>query len=73
MGGFLGLLETLMKVGWPLLKNFLQPSAKSVLIPLGLGLTAATAAAGDTEIHKKNDLLRNDSNIKMKKWKLSWK
>ena len=52
MGGFLGLLETLMKVGWPLLKNFLQPSAKSVLIPLGLGLTAATAAAaGDTEIH----------------------
>ena len=36
-----------MPVAW----NLLKPLAKSVLIPLGL--TAAAAAATDTDIHKK--------------------
>ena len=43
------------------MKNVLQPSAKSVLIPLGL---IAAASAVDAAIHKKNLRLR-DSNIKM--------
>ena len=32
-----------MKVGLPLMKNVLQPLAKSVLIPLGLTTTAENA------------------------------
>ena len=49
-GGFLGkLLGPLLKTGSPL-KNVIKPSAKSVLIPLGL--TAATSAA-DAGIQKK--------------------
>ena len=51
-GGFLGrLLGTLLKTGLPLIKNVINPLAKSVLIPLGL--TAATSAA-DAGIHKKS-------------------
>ena len=47
--GFLGrLLGPLMKVGLSLMKNVLTPSAKNVLIPLGL-----TALAIDSGIHKK--------------------
>ena len=43
-GGFLGrLLGPLLKTGLSLLKNVIEPLAKSVLIPLGL--TAAVAAA----------------------------
>ena len=49
--GFLGrLLGPLLKTELPLMKNIIQPLAKSVLIPLEL--TVASAAA-DAEIHKK--------------------
>ena len=49
-GGFLGkLLGPLLRTGLPLMKNVIQPLAKSVLIPLAL--TAASAA--DAGIHKK--------------------
>ena len=49
--GFLGrLLGRFLKTGLPLIKNVIQPLAKSVLIPLGL--TAATSAA-DAGKHKK--------------------
>ena len=51
-GGFLGrLLGPIPKTGLLLMKNVIQPLAKSVLIPLGL--TAATSAV-DAVIHKKN-------------------
>ena len=50
-GGFLGrLLGLLLKAGLPLIKNVLQPLAKSVLISLGLTKAASAADAG---IHKK--------------------
>ena len=50
-GGFLGrLLRQLLKTELPLMKNVIQPLAKSVLIPLGL---TAAASAADTGIHKK--------------------
>ena len=50
-GGFLGrLLGLLFKAGLPLMKNVIKPSAKSVLIPLGL---TAAASAADAGIHKK--------------------
>ena len=49
-GGFLGrLLGSLLKTGLSLIKNVIKPLAKSVLIPLALGLTAAA----DAGIHKK--------------------
>ena len=48
-GGILGrLLGPLLKTGLLLMKNVIQPLAKSVLIPLGL--TAAVSAA-DVGIH----------------------
>ena len=51
-GGFLGrLLDLLLKTGLPLIKNIINPLAKSVLIPLGL---SAAASAADVGIHKKN-------------------
>ena len=44
-GGFLGrLLGPLLKTGLPLIKNVINPLAKSVLIPLGLTAGAASAA-----------------------------
>ena len=47
-GGFLGrLLGPVLKTGLPLIKNVIKPSAKNVLIPLGL------TAAADAGIHKK--------------------
>ena len=50
-GGFLGrLLGSLLKTGFPLMKNVLRPLAKSVRIPLGL---TAAASATDAAIHKK--------------------
>ena len=50
-GGFLGrLLGPLLKTGLTLMKNVIQPLAKSVLIPLGL----TAAAAVDAGINKKN-------------------
>ena len=50
-GGFLGrLLGPLLETGLPLSKNVLKPSAKSVLIPLGL---TATASRTDAAIYKK--------------------
>ena len=49
-GGVLGrLLGLLLKTGLPLMKNVLNPLAKSILIPLGLTAASATDAA----IHKK--------------------
>ena len=49
LGGFLSrLVGPLLKTGLPLIKNLIEPLAKSVLIPLGL-----TAAAADAGIHKK--------------------
>ena len=49
--GSLGrLLGPLLKTGFPLMKNVIQPLAKSVLIPLGL---TASASAADAGIHKK--------------------
>ena len=48
--GFLGkLLGPLLKTGVLLIRNVLKPSAKSVLVPLGL---TAAASATDTAIHK---------------------
>ena len=50
-GGFFGrLLGPLLKTGLPLIKNVIKPSAKSVLIPLGLN---ATGSAADAGIHQK--------------------
>ena len=50
-GGFLGrLLGPFLKTGLPLMKNVIKPSAKSVLIPLGL---SAAASAADAGVHKK--------------------
>ena len=50
-GGFLGkLLGPLVKTGLPLIKNVIEPLAKSVLIPLRL---AAAATAADAGIHKR--------------------
>ena len=44
--GFLGrLLGPLIKTGLPLIKNVINPLAKSVLIPVGL---TAAASAADT-------------------------
>ena len=43
------LLNTLLKIGLPFLKNVIKPLAKTVLVPLVL--TAATSAA-DAGIHK---------------------
>ena len=51
LGGFLGrVLGPLLKTGLPLMKNFIKPLAKSVLIPLGL---TAAASAADAGIQKK--------------------
>ena len=51
LGGFLGrLLGLLLRAGLLLMKNVIQPLAKSVLIPLGL---TAAASAADPAIHKK--------------------
>ena len=50
-GGFLGrLLGPLLKTALPLIKNVVEPLAKSVLIPIGLTTAASAADAG---IHKK--------------------
>ena len=50
-GGFLDrLLGPLLKTGLPLMKNVIQPLAKSVLIPLG---STVAASAADGEIHLK--------------------
>ena len=50
-GRFLGrLLRQLLETELPLMKNVIQPLAKSVLIPLGL---TAAASAADMGIHKK--------------------
>ena len=51
-GEFLGTLSgPLLKTGFPLMKNVIQPLVKSVSIPLGL--TTAVSAA-DAGIHKKS-------------------
>ena len=44
------ILESLLKIGFPLIKNVLKPLVKSVLIPLGL---AAAAPATDAALQKK--------------------
>ena len=49
-GGILGrLLDPLLKTRLPSIKNVIKPSAKSVLISLGL---TAAASAADAGIHK---------------------
>ena len=49
--GFLGkLLDPLLKMGLPLIKNVITPLAKSALISLGL---TAAASAADSGLHKK--------------------
>ena len=68
-GGFLDrLLDPTLKTGLPLIKNAIQPLAKSVLIPLGL---TAAASAADAGIHNKNPRLRhnNTNNIKWRNGK----
>ena len=67
-GGFLGsLLGPLLKTVLQLIRNVIEPLAKSVLIPLGLTAAASAAVAG---IHKKNLRIRlsfflyNSNNIK---------
>ena len=46
-GRFLGrLLGPLLKMGLPLIKNVIEPLAKSVLIPLGLTAAALEADGG---------------------------
>ena len=56
---FLGkLLGPLLKTGLLLMKNVIEPLAKSVLIPLGL--TAATSAA-DVATYKINLRFRNNN------------
>ena len=51
LGRFLGrFLGPLLITGLSLMKNVIQPLAKSVLIPLGL---TAVASAADAGIHKK--------------------
>ena len=51
-GGFIGrLLGPLLKTGLPLIKNVIQPLAKSVLIPLEWTAETSAAHAG---IHKKS-------------------
>ena len=50
-GGFLGrLLGPLLKAGLPLIKNMINPLAKSIFIPIGL---TAAASVADARIHKK--------------------
>ena len=52
LGGFPGtLLGPLQKTRLPIIKNVIQPLAKSVLIPLGL---TAAASAADAGIQKKS-------------------
>ena len=42
--------KSLLKIGMPLIKNVLKPLSKSVLMLLGL---TVTASAADVRIHKK--------------------
>ena len=59
--GFLGrLLGPLLRTGLPLMKNVIQPLAKSVLIPLGL---TAAASAADAGIHQKNIRIWSQYNL----------
>ena len=68
-GGFLGrLLGLLLNTGLSLMKNVLKPLAKSVLIPLGL---TVSASATDAAIHKKT--FGSGYKFRMKKWMISWK
>ena len=69
LGGFLSrLLDPLLKTGFPLIKNVIKSSAKSVLIPLRL---TAAASAADAGIHKKDIRIRNN-NFENFKWRNEW-
>ena len=62
--GFLDrFLGSLQKTGLPIMKNVLQPLAKSFLMPLGLETAGSAADAG---IHKKNLKLRSYSTNNIK-------
>ena len=77
-GGFLGkLLRPLLKPGLPLMKNVLQPLAKSVLISLGL---TAAASATVADIHQKMFgsggtilIISNEEMINIMKKIVSWR
>ena len=62
LGRFLGrLLGPILKTGFQSKRNVTKPSAKIVLIPLGL---TAAASAADAEIQKKNiRIWHNNTNI----------
>ena len=62
LGGFLGrLLGPLLKTELSLMKSFIQPLAKSVLISLGLTVAASAADVGIQK--KKQDLVINTTLI----------
>ena len=73
-GWYLGrLVDPLLKAGLSLMKNVIQPLAKSVLIPLGL---TAAASAPNGGIHKKILGSSNKSTtliISNGEWKTLWK
>ena len=62
-GVFLGRLQgPLLKIGLPLIKNVIKPSAKKVLIPFVL---TAAASAADAGIYKKILGSGNNNTIKL--------
>ena len=64
--GFLGrLLCPLLKAGLPLIKDVVQPLAKSISTPLG---STAAAPATDVGIHKTHFRFRNNNNNNIKWW-----
>ena len=57
-GGFLSFLRPLMQSGWPLMKNWLTPLAKYVLVVLKLmAATSATFAAIQKKIYGSRETL----------------
>ena len=65
-GAFLGrLLCPLLKAGLPLIKDVVQPLAKSISTPLG---STAAAPATDVGINKKNLRFRNNNTNNIKWW-----
>ena len=59
------LLCPLLKAGLPLIKDVVQPLAKSISTPLG---STAAAPATDVGIHKKHFRFRNNNTNNIKWW-----